>query len=240
MKVSALKFAFGVSLLAHGATLAAIHLLSYRSVPATPALLVDQMLEIGAGLPDGATAPADALPMQPERVVATVPVPETRATVSSETEVTLFRDAPDIFAVVAVEETALPELSLPNVSVPAAAIAAVGPVQPEAVRENPAALTGEVRTGPGYLVNPKPLYPDPARRRREQGMVTLILWVDAEGLPQHVRIGRSSGFDLLDEAALAAVSRWKFIPSRIDSVAVGSEVEIPVCFRLSPGVASVR
>ena len=43
----------------------------------------------------------------------------------------------------------------------------------------------------------------------------------------------SSGFPLLDEVAQKAVSDWEFIPGRMGTVAVESEIEVPVRFKLN-------
>ncbi|MFW6162471.1 MAG: energy transducer TonB, partial [Planctomycetota bacterium] len=48
-----------------------------------------------------------------------------------------------------------------------------------------------------------------------------------------VRVARSSGHAVLDEAAVAAVRRWRFTPARAGGAAVTAEVEIPIRFRLS-------
>jgi protein TonB len=45
-------------------------------------------------------------------------------------------------------------------------------------------------------------------------------------------IFQSSGVGQLDRAALAAVRNWKFIPHRINNVAVVSRLRIPVEFSL--------
>ena len=86
---------------------------------------------------------------------------------------------------------------------------------------------------PNYLKNPAPRYPEQARRAGHEGLVMLNARVGADGRAQEVAVRASSGFPLLDEAALKAVQRWKFKPARIGSVPVDSRVEIPVRFELS-------
>jgi protein TonB len=90
-----------------------------------------------------------------------------------------------------------------------------------------------VRAEPNYLKNPEPPYPLAARRRRETGMVLLTVKVTAQGRAAKVELKQSSGHPLLDEAALQAVRSWEFQPARIGSMAVESEIEVPVRFKLT-------
>lgn len=83
-----------------------------------------------------------------------------------------------------------------------------------------------------YLHNPKPVYPAASRRLGEQGRVVLRVRVSAHGLPLAVEIKQSSGFPRLDEAARAAVERWRFIPARQGSETVDSSVLVPLQFAL--------
>ncbi len=85
---------------------------------------------------------------------------------------------------------------------------------------------------PGYLKNPAPRYPEQARQMGQEGVVLLWAHVSASGAPTQVRIKQSSGFELLDEAALNAVRKWKFQPARVGPLAIDCTVEIPVRFQL--------
>lgn len=58
--------------------------------------------------------------------------------------------------------------------------------------------------------NQPPEYPALARRRRWEGTVVLGIDCDADGLVQLVTVVRSSGHQVLDEAAIAAVRQWHF------------------------------
>jgi periplasmic protein TonB len=89
-----------------------------------------------------------------------------------------------------------------------------------------------VKAEPNYLKNPEPAYPLLARRRHQEGLVLLTAKVTAQGRAAEVMIKTSSGFPLLDEAALQAVRDWQFKPARIGSIAVESEIEVPVRFEL--------
>lgn len=84
-----------------------------------------------------------------------------------------------------------------------------------------------------YLNNPKPDYPAAARRMRLQGEVIVRAMVEPSGRAGDLKIQRSSGVELLDEAALRAVRDYRFVPARRGAEAVTHWVDIPFAFRLS-------
>jgi len=84
-----------------------------------------------------------------------------------------------------------------------------------------------------YASDPPPTYPALARRREQQGTVTVRVLVGADGAVERAELAESSGFDALDDAALQTVrSRWRFVPARHDGVAVESWVLVPIRFAL--------
>jgi periplasmic protein TonB len=56
--------------------------------------------------------------------------------------------------------------------------------------------------------------------------------VGQEGGAEQIQVLRSSGFARLDEAAQAAVSRWRFVPAKVGSNATTAWVQVPVTFEL--------
>lgn len=84
-----------------------------------------------------------------------------------------------------------------------------------------------------YGTNPKPNYPTIARNRGWQGKVLLRVRVTADGLSEAVTVHRSSGQDVLDESAVAAVEKWKFIPAKQGNTAVACTVIVPIIFTLN-------
>lgn len=84
-----------------------------------------------------------------------------------------------------------------------------------------------------YLDNPAPIYPPAARRLREQGRVLLLVEVAPDGLPRQVNVAASSGSPRLDQAALDAVRRWRFVPARKGSTALPAQVLVPIVFGLT-------
>ncbi|TMA85161.1 MAG: energy transducer TonB [Deltaproteobacteria bacterium] len=91
---------------------------------------------------------------------------------------------------------------------------------------------GEARVG--YGVNPLPPYPLAARRMGMEGVVLLEVIVAPDGRAREVRVVRSSGHAMLDEAAVSTVrAHWRFIPARRDGVPVESRADVPIRFRLT-------
>ncbi len=83
-----------------------------------------------------------------------------------------------------------------------------------------------------YARTVKPRYPGKARRAGWEGTTVLKVRVDPNGAPDRVTVDRTSGFDILDAAAMKAVRRWRFHPARRGIDALSSWVRVPVAFRL--------
>lgn len=97
---------------------------------------------------------------------------------------------------------------------------------------SPAPSFSAARFDPDYLSNPKPLYPPASRRLREEGQVVLRVRVGPAGLAEGIELRHSSGFPRLDQAALEAVARWRFVPARRGTEAVAAWVLVPINFNL--------
>lgn len=83
-----------------------------------------------------------------------------------------------------------------------------------------------------YLQNPKPVYPAQSRRMREQGKVVVRVLIGVDGLAQAVEVRKSSGFERLDEAALATVKSWHYVPGKRAGVAQAMWFSVPINFVL--------
>lgn len=92
---------------------------------------------------------------------------------------------------------------------------------------------GLIKATPRYESNPLPPYPRVARQNHWQGTVRLRARISAAGDIEKVSLERSSGHQVLDQAALQGVRHWRFIPATRNGVPVASEVSIPVAFRLT-------
>jgi protein TonB len=90
-----------------------------------------------------------------------------------------------------------------------------------------------------YGASPPPAYPARARRRGEQGTVMLRVLVGPDGAVLRAGIAHTSGFRLLDDAALEVVrTRWRFVAARRDGHAVKCWVLVPIRFALTEASAA--
>jgi protein TonB len=83
-----------------------------------------------------------------------------------------------------------------------------------------------------YLSNPPPAYPPASRRREEEGSVALRVHITVDGRADEVLLHRSSGFERLDQAAMEAVRRWRFVPARRGRENVPGWVVVPIQFSM--------
>jgi protein TonB len=83
-----------------------------------------------------------------------------------------------------------------------------------------------------YLNNPRPTYPALSKRLGEQGKVVVRVLIGVDGTAQQVEIKRSSGFDRLDQAALATVRSWRYLPGKRNGVPEAMWYDAPINFVL--------
>ena len=101
--------------------------------------------------------------------------------------------------------------------------------------------TGAGETGGGNILStparyarcPAPIFPDAARKAGLAGTVLLLVEIDENGRPLTVAVRRSSGHEVLDQAALHAVRNWRFEPARTRGKTIGTRLEIPIRFAKS-------
>lgn len=118
------------------------------------------------------------------------------------------------------------------VQAPVAPSAAPAPVAAPA----PAAPAPSVATGRDLSANlleaTPPRYPIDSRRAREQGTVVLSVTVGLDGRVAQIAVSRSSGFERLDRAALAAVKHWRWSPTRLNGAVSMVQGLVPIPFVL--------
>ena len=108
----------------------------------------------------------------------------------------------------------------------------VQPVKQEATPPSPVVLDAEPDYRADYLNNPRPPYPMVARRMGYHGKVVLDVEVLAEGKAGDVKLHQSSGYDILDNAAVQTVKTWRFTPARRFGQAVTQRFLVPIKFSL--------
>lgn len=107
-----------------------------------------------------------------------------------------------------------------------------GHSKPETSGGKPGGGFEGAKANAAYLHNPKPEYPSLARRRQWEGRVILKVRVLAAGTVAAASVETSSGHEILDEAALEAVRRWRFVPAKRGGQPVDSVVNVPINFNL--------
>jgi protein TonB len=85
---------------------------------------------------------------------------------------------------------------------------------------------------PLYRSNPSPKYPGIARIRGYQGNVLLDVLVNKNGKVNDLKIYKSSGYPVLDRAAVSSVKHWLFEPGMIGENKVNMWVRVPIRFEL--------
>ncbi|MBP6344021.1 MAG: energy transducer TonB [Candidatus Omnitrophica bacterium] len=123
--------------------------------------------------------------------------------------------------------------------IPTKPIEKVVPLQPvETVKGNSdmnATMTGSgalVEMKPEYLSNPAPKYPLEAKRKGWAGTVLLRVSIGKGGDPFKIEVKNSSGYDVLDESAVATVRKWKFRPKYVGDMPIDAAALVPVKFNL--------
>lgn len=116
-------------------------------------------------------------------------------------------------------------------SAPAAAAAAAASPSTSTGKAGSPSLV-EPSADADYLKNPPPGYPRISRRMGEQGTVVVRVFINTQGLPEKPEVRTSSGFVRLDQAALDAVQRWRFVPGRRNGTPEPMWFNIPVRFVL--------
>ncbi len=81
--------------------------------------------------------------------------------------------------------------------------------------------------------NKPPSYPRLARERGHEGTAILRIQITSKGLVNGVQLLETSGFKMLDKAAIKSVKEWKFQPATRFGMVVKSVLEIQFVFKLN-------
>ena len=86
-------------------------------------------------------------------------------------------------------------------------------------------------SAPVAIYKVEPEYSEEARKAKFQGTVVLSIVIDEKGLPTNFKVVRPLGLGL-DEKAIEAVQKWRFLPGKKDGHAVAVIATVEVNFRL--------
>jgi TonB family protein len=101
------------------------------------------------------------------------------------------------------------------------------PPAPEIQPEGPVKIGGQVKE-PKLLSSTLPVYPAFAKEAHVEGDVIIRTTIDKNGNVTHMEI--VSGPTMLRQAALAALGRWKYEPSKLDGQAVAVQMLVTIKF----------
>lgn len=204
--------ALAVAAIGHGAVVAALARLPSGSVAAqAPSVLAVKWV--------GDDKPAEAAPEPPVKPRPLPMEPKPRMQPARRSEPLPVPTPAEVPAAVA--EPAAEPAALPLAAAPSAGSAQTAPLPVVAPRFDA-----------DYLSNPAPAYPGASRAMGEQGKVFLRVLVTPQGQAQEVVVRTGSGYRRLDDAALDAVRRWRFVPARQGDEAVAAWVIVPISFTL--------
>jgi len=86
---------------------------------------------------------------------------------------------------------------------------------------------------PGLCTSP-PVYPSAARAAKQEGVVVLLLHINADGHVLEARVNSSSGYLLLDDEAIRGVSTCRMTSGRKDGVPTDGWGTFQVVWLLRP------
>lgn len=211
-----------VSLALHapiGVAAAFAHALATEPAPRVHWSVESSLLAHAAPLPTAAMPPE--VPFEPERDDPSEPPPLLETTATDAAAHAFEAEPPRTLLVEPMQTERKDPLaqaiaaSLPRPRAPEHASDAPEPTPPAPAAEAASNAPASEEDRPNVLTprpgsNPRPDYPESARRRGVEGVVLVRIEVDADGSPVECAIAGSSGSIALDDAALRAARKWRF------------------------------
>ncbi|GJL49894.1 MAG: hypothetical protein NPIRA01_11210 [Nitrospirales bacterium] len=109
---------------------------------------------------------------------------------------------------------------------------AAAPPRSRRLTTNHSAIKGLGVEKIGVRHSVRPIYPRVAKEEGWEGIVLLRVLVHTSGVPGKVTIQKSSGYKVLDEAAIDAIRQWRFAPAKDGNFAIEKHVDVPLKFGL--------
>ena len=79
-----------------------------------------------------------------------------------------------------------------------------------------------------YLHNPPPAFPRASERLGEKGLVIVHALIGIDGRAKKAQIAKSSGYPRLDDASIAAVLGWRYVPGKRGGVPEEMWFDVPI------------
>ena len=102
------------------------------------------------------------------------------------------------------------------------------PPAPEIRSEGPVTVGGQVKE-PKLLASTLPIYPALAKQSNTQGDVVIKATIDKNGRVAHMNV--VSGPTALRQAAIDALGRWKYEPSKLNGQPIEAQIFVTIKFR---------
>lgn len=222
-----------ISVLVHSIVFTGVGYLAGKTIP--PAPLPETLIELELASDDQAgLAAAPAVGPAGQEIVPQQLPQTTPATEPAAQEAVV---AVSALAVVAVDTGAIATTGTPTSAAATGAIGAGDPGADAADGNSGSGASPNIAREvipPGILSRREPNYPEKARQAGIEGTVVLNIEILENGHAGQVSIYQSSGSELLDDAAAAAVQRWRFVPAKVRGTnqSIACQTTLPVVFRL--------
>lgn len=177
----------------------------------------------------------EATPPEPEFKPITIPAPESVVLPEPKPEppeMTPQQPEPLRIEEPKPEPPPIPEPPKPTKPVKQPTVKQPEPETPPSQSPESGAATAMIDQPPKPRRSIKPRYPSGARRRGEEGSVTLDVEITVSGRSRSVSVAESSGFAELDEAARQAVRKARFTPGKNKGESVESQARLTIIFKL--------
>ena len=166
-------------------------------------------------------------PASPESTVDTAPIPDKTQQPSTPSPVVTTNATPSVTT---------EDLTAPSIS---ASASTANSAESNVSNSNATNNAGNKSKGsglipPSILNKVAPSYPKAAHMAGIEGTVVLKIQIYENGRSGSISVSRSSGNEALDNAAIAAVQEWRFVPAkdRDSGQAVACYTTIPISFHL--------
>ncbi len=202
--------------------------------PEEQAALVSSVAALAPPLPEP-PPPEDRMPPEPEPALERDPVP-----LEKPPELPDIFEEPDAPALDPSDLLPAPDFRDTSRLKPKESVIGIGggqagspPSRPPPPKPAPKPRPAPPPTRAKPTARPAPEYPSRAVARELQGRVVLLVEVLPSGEVGRIDVKQSSGYSILDRAAINAVGQWHFRPAFARGQPVRSIVEVPFSFKLS-------